>query len=104
MLYQVLVTICDSCVNFLSLDRVELVIAMMRYLCELAHLAPDAEKLHPNQNCRRFDMQLVLLPYKIRAIRSPRDPPSLYKLMSCKSPQIVREMPNARLLYQELWK
>jgi len=29
MLYHVLVTICDSCVNLLSLDTLELVKAMM---------------------------------------------------------------------------
>jgi len=32
MLYQMLVTICDSCVKFLSLARLELVIAMMRVI------------------------------------------------------------------------
>ena len=45
ILYQVWVTICDSCVNFLSLAALEEVEAMMRYLRELAQLATGVEKV-----------------------------------------------------------
>jgi len=45
MLHQVLVTICDSCVNFLLLATLELARAMMQYLRELAHLAAGVQKV-----------------------------------------------------------
>ena len=45
-LYQMLVTICDSCVDFLSLATLEVVTATMRYLHKLAQLATGVEKVH----------------------------------------------------------
>jgi len=46
MLYQVLVTICDLCVNFLMLATLKLVKALMSYFCELARLAASVEKVY----------------------------------------------------------